>query len=240
WANKIKLIDLITHTSGLPAYDNTKSLQEFEGFNEENPFGLFKEDFILSLLKGVDSIPDYGKIKYSNYGIGVLAIAMENATGKSFDELFQQYIVNNLGLKNTFLQLKEIHFTNLAIPHRGAEVMPLIQLADLKSAGSIKASLPDIISFLQIHLQPSEKYKPIANNVFENQLKDTENRVGIGWGIFERNGVSLRGHNGGTFGSSSIVIVAPEKNIGLAVVANNQDNSKLAQYAFRILENLMN
>ncbi|MTI29284.1 serine hydrolase domain-containing protein, partial [Xanthovirga aplysinae] len=180
--------------------------------------------------------PDYGSIKYSNFGVGVLAIAMQNATRLSFDELFQQYIVNNLGLENTFLQLKEVHFTNMAIPHRGSEVMPLIQLAHLKSAGSIKTSIPDILSFLQIHLQPSQKYKTIVNNVFESQLSDQGNQVGIGWGIFERNGISLRVHTGGTYGSSSIVIVAPENNIGLAIVSNNQDNGTLNRYAFKLLD----
>ena len=61
WASKVRLVDLITHSSGLPSYDNTKSLESFKNYNENNPFGIFSKEFIFSLLVDINEIPDYGK-----------------------------------------------------------------------------------------------------------------------------------------------------------------------------------
>lgn len=238
WASKIRLIDLATHTSGLPEFDNTKSLMNFEGFDENNPYGLFTEDFMMSILAKTDTLVDYGKIRYSNFGIGILAYAMSKAEKTDFELLFKKYINERLNLQSTFLKIGEQQFTNLAIPHRETEVMPLIQLAQLSAAGSIKTTMPDLLQFLNVHLQKPKDVKNVVEMVLKNQLEGQEQAVGLGWGIHKIKNETVYFHNGGTYGSSSIVILIPSKNSAVAILANNADN-KLTSYALKVANKII-
>lgn len=233
WTSQIRLIDLATHTSGLPEFDNTKSLMTFKGFDENNPYGLFTKDFMMEILKNTDTLENYGKLKYSNFGIGILAYAMAKAEKTEFDLLFKKYINEKLNLQLTFLKVDEQHLTKLAIPHRGNEVMPLIQLAELSPAGSVKTTMPDLMKFLNVHLKKPDDLKDVVEIVLENQLKGQEQAVGLGWGIHKLKNETVYFHNGGTYGSSSIVILIPSKNSAVAVLANNATD-QLTSYALKI------
>jgi CubicO group peptidase (beta-lactamase class C family) len=239
WNTKIRLVDLATHTSGLPAFDNTKSLMNFKGFDENNPYGLFSEDFMLSILKSTDTLDNYGQIKYSNFGIGLLGYAMGRAEKVTFNQLFTKYINDKLNLKSTFLSLSEQNLTEIAIPHRKLSVMPLIQLAGLSPSGSIKTTLSDLLTFLNIHLQKPNNLRKIIETVLENQLKGSEQAVGLGWGIHKIKNETVYFHNGGTYGSSSIVILIPSKNSAVAILANNNSESALTGYALKLADKLI-
>ena len=56
WANQIRLVDIVTHTSGLPSFDSTKDLETIEGFDSEDPFSVFNSNFILNTLKELETI----------------------------------------------------------------------------------------------------------------------------------------------------------------------------------------
>lgn len=239
WTSQIKLVDLATHTSGLPGFENTKSLMGFEGFDENNPYGLFTNNFMMKVLKNTDTLNNYGKVNYSNFGIGLLGYAMAEAEKTSFENLFQKYIVEGQGLQSTFLTLTEKNLTDIAIPHRKSEIMPLIQLAELSPSGSIKTTMPDLLRFLNLYIEPSSKVKNIVKMMLTNQLKDMRQPVGLGWGIHKVKNETLYFHNGGTYGSSSIVIIVPSKKSAVAILANNSTESQLTSYALKIVNNLI-
>ncbi len=239
WASQIRLVDLATHTSGLPEFDNTKSLKHFKGFDENNPYGLFTEDFMMTILKNIATLHNYGKVNYSNFGIGLLGYAMAKGEKTSFENLFKKYIIERLGLQSTFLTVTEPNLTNIAVPHRKLEAMPLIQLAELSPSGSIKTTMPDLLKFLNLHLQPPDSLKNIVKMVLKNQLKGKNQAVGLGWGIHSIKNVTVHFHNGGTYGSSSIVIIIPSKNSAVAILANNNTGSELKGYALKIVDSLI-
>lgn len=239
WASQIRLVDLVTHTSGLPRFENTKSLMSLEGFNENDPYGIFTESFMLSILKKTDTLSNYGEVAYSNFGIGLLAYAMAKAEKTTFDNLFDKYIVNRQKLFSTFITVNERNLTSIAIPHRKLETMPLIQNADLRAAGSIKSTMPDLLKFLHLHLQPTADVKNVVEMVFTNQLRGSDQKVGLGWGIHTIKNETVYFHNGGTYGSSSIVIIIPSKNSAVALLANNSTDSELTNYALKIVDVLI-
>lgn len=239
WESEIRLVDLATHTSGLPSFDNTESLKTFQGFDVNNPYGLFTESFMLSLLKNTDTHSNYGKINYSNFGFGLLGYAMSYSQNTNFETLFNKYITEGQNLNSTFLCVGEDKLTEIAIPHRGNTVMPLIQLAELKPSGSIKTTLPDLLNFLGLHLRKPENVKDIIEILFENQLKGKDQALGLGWGIHQIRNETVYFHTGGTYGSSSIVIVVPSKNSALAILANNKLEDQLTNYALKIVDELI-
>lgn len=239
WASKIRLVDLVTHTSGLPRFENTKSLMSLEGFDENDPYGIFTESFMLSILKKTDTLSNYGEVAYSNFGIGLLAYAMAKAEKTTFDRLFEKYIVNGQKLFSTFITVDERNLTSIAIPHRKLETMPLIHNADLRAAGSIKSTMPDLLKFLHLHLQPPVDVKNVVEMVLTNQLKGSDQKVGLGWGIYTIKNETVYFHNGGTYGSSSIVIIIPSKGSAVALLANNSTDGELTKYALKIVDNLI-
>ncbi len=240
WSSKIRLVDLATHTSGLPGFDNTKSLMHLKGFDENNPYGLFTENFMLFILKTMDTLNGYGQVNYSNFGIGVLGLAMAKAEKTTFELLFKKYINDGQNLKSTFLNVSEQYLTDVAIPHRKSNVMPLIQLAGLSPSGSIKTTLPDLITFLNLHLQKPKIITRVIDMVLDNQLKGQGQAVGLGWGIHQIKDETVYFHNGGTYGSSSIVILIPSKNSAVAILANNNSENELMGYALKIVDRLIN
>lgn len=239
WASQIKLVDLATHTSGFPGFENTKSLMNFEGFDENNPYGLFTNNFMMTILRNTNTLNNYGKIKYSNFGIGLLGYAMAKAEKTSFENLFEKYIIKGQELHSTFLTLTEQSLTDIAIPHRKSEVMPLIQLAELSPSGSIKTTMSDLLKFLNLYIEPASHVKNIVEMMLTNQLKDKGQSVGLGWGIHKVKNEILYFHNGGTYGSSSIVIIIPSKKSAVAILANNSTESQLTSYALKIVNNLI-
>jgi CubicO group peptidase (beta-lactamase class C family) len=239
WSRKIRLVDLATHTSGLPAFDNTKSLKAFKEFDENNPYGMFTDEFLMHVLSNVDTLNNYGKVRYSNFGIGLLAYAMAKGSKTSFEKLFERYITNGQALKNTHLKISEQQLTDVAIPHRQEAKMPLIQLASLSPSGSIKATMPDLLQFLYLHINPTKESGKKIASLLENQLKDGEQAVGLGWGIHKVKNETVYFHNGGTYGSSSIVIIVPSKKAAAAILANNNTESELTSYALKLIETLI-
>lgn len=235
WANQIRLVDIVTHTSGLPSFDSTKDLKTIEGFDSEDPFSVFNSNFILNTLKELDTISEYGKVSYSNFGFGVLGYVLEEITNTSFENLFENFIKIDLGLTNTFLRIPEEQVINVAIPHKGDEQLPLIQLHNLSPAGSLKSTLPEVMKFLKYYVD-SYDTSYHTKNILSDQYPSTDDIIPFGWGTIRRNNIDLFFHSGGTYGSNSIVCIIPEKKIGISILSNNNLKNGLNSYLLSIVD----
>lgn len=92
----IKIIDLITHTSGLKA--------NYEGYDWE--IGMEKEyktmlDLFQDYKKEKMATGEKGKRVYSNLGYNILGAAIESATGTNFEDVVREKIFDTLGMKNS-------------------------------------------------------------------------------------------------------------------------------------------
>lgn len=239
WASQIRLVDLATHTSGLPEFDNTKSLRQFPHFNEDDPYGIFTNDFMLNILKDTKEVNGYGTVSYSNFGVGILGYAMAKSQGSTFEVLFDKYIIKKLALKNTYLRVREQNLVNVAIPHRKDEPMPLIHLEGLSPSGSIKTTMPDLLRFLNIHFSNTKDLLKTIDIVLANQLISSETPMALGWGMHTIDNHAAYFHTGGTYGSSSIVIIIPDKKLGVAILCNNSTEKQLTGYALGIIKQLI-
>ena len=235
WANQIRLVDIVTHTSGLPSFDSTKDLETIEGFDSEDPFSVFNSNFILNTLKELDTISEYGKVSYSNFGFGVLGYVLEEITNTSFENLFENFIKIDLGLTNTYLRIPEEQVINVAIPHKGDEQLPLIQLYNLSPAGSLKSTLPEVMKFLKYYVD-SYDTSYHTKNILSDQYPSKDDIIPFGWGTIRRNNIDLFFHSGGTYGSNSIVCIIPEKKIGISILSNNNLKNGLSSYLLSIVD----
>jgi len=92
--HKITLRNLLTHTSGIPDYDDL-------GIDDS---GLDQKGLIAALLKKEELLVKPSlKYRYSNPGYALLAVVVERVSGKSFGEFLGQEIFKPLGMSDTFL-----------------------------------------------------------------------------------------------------------------------------------------
>lgn len=102
-ARKITVLQLATHTSGLPRQPNTREiLTRFVGylFTGESFYGPLNRPYVMQYLSTFVA-PSKVEYQYSNLGYGVLGYALEQRTGNSVDALLEERITRPLGLRNT-------------------------------------------------------------------------------------------------------------------------------------------
>jgi len=221
WARQITLRQLATHTSGLPAYESTRALAALPGFDENDPYRVCDSAFVFRSLAAVDSLPEQGRVKYSNLGMALLAYSLQHRSRARYEQLLTRYVRRPLKLREVHLQVPAAAQPRVAIPHRGSEVMPLIQLHAFAPAGGIKTTMPGLLDFLRVHLRPrSARTRWVAAHTLQNQLTPPADPVGLGWGMYTIEGETVFFHTGGTYGSSSIVLLVPSRNVGVALLAN--------------------
>ena len=219
----------------MPPFSSTRELETIKGFNSEDPYKVFDSNFILNTLKELNIISNYGTVSYSNFGYGVIGYVMQEVTSTPFENLFENFINIDLGLTNTYLKIPEEQFTNVATPHKGDEQVPLIQLYNLSPAGSVKSTLPDVMKFLKYYIDTYDTSHH-TKSILSDQYPNADGIVPLGWGTIRKNNIDIFFHVGGTYGSSSIVCLIPEKKIGISILSNNKLDNGLSNYLLEIVD----
>jgi len=92
---EITILHLLTHTSGLPAWEPF-----YMGLKDKN-------EIIKAALNAFPSNRPGEKYTYSDLGYIILTGIAEQVTGKTFDELFKEYVARPLELKDTMFNPPE-------------------------------------------------------------------------------------------------------------------------------------
>ena len=97
----IRLIDLVTHSSGLP-----REVPRTEG-PPNDPFGTnTKEAQIASLRADPLLFPPGTAALYSNYGFDLLGAALANVGGKAYADLLRERVLDPTGMEDTVFNLR--------------------------------------------------------------------------------------------------------------------------------------
>lgn len=94
--SKVTISHLMAHTSGIPNYSNLKNWYSELWIKELKPGELLKSFNNLDL-----EFEPGSKFSYSNSGYFILGQIIEKVTGKSFEKVVAERIIEPLGLKNT-------------------------------------------------------------------------------------------------------------------------------------------
>lgn len=147
--HQIKLIDLATHSSGLP-----REVQREPG-PPDDPFSTLTPEAYRKALADDPLVfaPGTGAL-YSNFGFDVLAAALSQAASKPYDALLQERALDPAGLKDTVLTLRTGDDGRLLQGH-GIDGKPLPNVkAPLIAAGAsgIYSTPDDLLLWLSWHL----------------------------------------------------------------------------------------
>jgi D-alanyl-D-alanine-carboxypeptidase/D-alanyl-D-alanine-endopeptidase len=233
---EITLEHLATHSAGLPRLP--------PGFlrrarrQRANPYAWVREDDVLAALERTRLRWMPGtKTRYSNFGAGLLGIALSHRAGVPYGELVRARVLSPLGLHDTGI---EVATERLAVGHsrRGRPVVHW-NVRGLEGAGALRSSAADLLRFARACLEPppAAPGPALALTLEPRRRLGRFADIGLGWLLGRRkDGWTLAWHNGGTGGFRSFVGLAREWNV--AVVALTNSSRSADRVAVRTVERL--
>jgi len=217
---KITILDLATHTSGLPRFPDDFPIFDSDAMQE------YDREKIYDYLSRVKIHREIGsQYEYSNIGISLLGHIISLQTGQPYEELVKTRISDKFEMENTCIKQCDKLRDQFARPHSfGNQVDELNLSEDMVGAGEIRSSGKDMLTFLshamgmkESSLKNSFELAQTANHKIDDLLS-----VGLAWHITQNeDGRKIIWHNGGTNGFASIIGFDPESNQGVVVLTNS-------------------
>lgn len=217
---KITILDLATHTSGLPRFPDDFPILDSDAMQE------YDREKIYNYLSRVKIHRDIGsQYEYSNIGVSLLGHVISLQAGQSYEELVKTRISDKFGMENTCIKQCDKQRDQFAKPHSfGNQVDELNLSEDMVGAGEIRSSGKDMLAFLsyamglkESSLKSSFELAQTANHKIDDLLS-----VGLAWHITQdEDGRKIIWHNGATNGFASIIGFDPESNQGVVVLTNS-------------------
>lgn len=152
----ITLVELIKHTSGLPAQPPDRG-PSIGG----NPFAGYSQDRLCASLLKLNGLPTRGRYSYSNYAYGtlgyVLTLAVDAANPPAYEDVIKDKILTPLGMTNTSVTYTDAEWANAAEGcsrgiNRGSTTIRLGLYETLQGNGALRSTLNDMAVFLWVAL----------------------------------------------------------------------------------------
>jgi len=211
----ITLLDLATHTSGLPTVPNLKPK------DPGNPYPDYSVADLYQFLSGYELSRDPGsEYEYSNLGAGLLGHVLAYRAGTDYESLIRSRITEPLGMPDTGITLSSSMKQRMATGHSPA-LAPVANwdLSLLPGAGALRSSANDMLTFLAAFLGYKESpLAPAMKAMLEvrRPVGKTKAEIGLAWLIL----VGSAWHSGGTGGFRSFVAYDPKARTGVVVLSN--------------------
>jgi serine-type D-Ala-D-Ala carboxypeptidase/endopeptidase len=200
---EITIGDVVTHTSGLPSFP-------WHMTNMDNPFAAFTESDLLGALAATRLTRAPGsQWEYSNFAMMVLSYALAKRSGKDYETLLRERLLAPLAMNETYIA-KRPPQVRLAQGHL-SNTMPQVPWdfpVDMAGVGGVRATLPDMVRYLEGELGTRESEITPALARTQQQvasLGPPGDTMGMNWIIQSTaNGHTIVAHAGGTGGYSSL------------------------------------
>jgi CubicO group peptidase (beta-lactamase class C family) len=220
----ITLADLATHTSGLPRLP--KGLLWLAISERKNPYANFGVDSLEAAVSAArPRRAPGGKIRYSNFGAGLLGHVLALRAGKSYEELVVERICAPLGLSDTSIAVPEEKAARFAQGHnRRGKPVPHWDLPSLPGAGALRSTVADLLTFLEAQLGPRPPELAAAIELtHEPRARRGPMSIGLGWLIHTPKGQPFPAiwHDGGTGGFRSVAGFVEESETAVVVLSNS-------------------
>ncbi|MBN7787693.1 serine hydrolase [Ponticoccus gilvus] len=148
----MRLIDLATHSGGLP-----REVPRDES-PATDPFQTITTDaFAAWLSENPLNFPPGTSIAYSNFGFDLLSWALSTAAGDSYSELLRKRITGPLGMEDTAFVPSDDMVVRLMTGHaRNGAPLPMVPTGDVVTgSGGLYSTANDLLRWMRWHLDDS-------------------------------------------------------------------------------------
>jgi D-alanyl-D-alanine-carboxypeptidase/D-alanyl-D-alanine-endopeptidase len=231
---EITLVDLATHTSGLPRMPTN-----FKPKDPKNPFADYTEQQLYEFLSNYALPRDIGSLyEYSNVGMGLLGHILALKAKTDYESLVLYRICKPLKMNDTRITLSAEQKSRLATGHNiNFQPVPNWDIASLAGAGALRSTVNDMLKFLAANMGlVKTDLLPVLQKSHQipKPAESKQTDVALGWHINKRYGTEIIWHNGGTGGYRTFIGFAPAKRAAVVVLSNA--NSGQDDIGLHILE----
>ena len=233
----ITLVDLSTHTSGLPRMPSN-----FRPKDPANPYADYTVDQLYQFLSSYQLTRDIGsQFEYSNLGGGLLGQALAHRGGVDYEALVRSRITGPLGMNSTGITLSPEMKARLALGHNDKLVtVPNWDLPALAGAGALRSSVNDMLTFLAANLGYVKSPLAPAMAAMLSVRRPTGapggGEIGLGWLITKPSEDEIVWHNGGTGGYRSFIGYDAKSRVGVVVLSNTFTGSGVDDIGMHLLD----
>ena len=214
----ITLLDLSTHTSGLPSLPSNLKPKD-----PRNPYADFSVNDLYQFLSGYTLPRDPGsEFEYSNLGAGLLGHILASRVGTDYESVIRIRITEPLGMPDTRIALSSSMQQRMATGHN-AMLAPVANwhLPTLAGAGALRSSANDMLTLLEAFLGYQESpLAPSMKAMFDVRRPFGKRDIALGWTISSVHGREIAAHDGGTGGFRSWIGCHPKERVGVVVLSN--------------------
>ena len=235
---RITLLQLATHSSGLPRHPQTiKLLYTFSCF-------LFTGNNFYEYIDSAEGIKylnsvyldkeQVGKYIYSNIGVGLLGYLLAKKANKPLTELLREKIFSPLGMSDTAITLNDEQKTRLAVAYSGDQ--PFFRFRNtplepwkftyfMEGTGAVYSTADDLLRFIkaQLGFQSTPPLDTIIQKTQEIQVHADKISVASGWLVEKpfQNTQEIYYQYGLTSGFNCYLGFDREHKLGVVVLRNN-------------------
>jgi serine-type D-Ala-D-Ala carboxypeptidase/endopeptidase len=232
----ITLLDLATHTSGLPFMPPLPDSSAIgaASYSAMNLYG-YLANFSLPYDIGT-------QWEYSNLGYWLLSEVLAARSGAKYERLLANRVLFPLRMSSTAFAPSPAMKAKFAIGHYASmqpadSFLSLPGYAIMPAAGGLLSSVDELLTIPSIALEytNSPLAALVANCLSPRRPTATKGiEQALGWTIIEDGSGQLVFRDGGTYGHASAMIWDPAKRVGVVVLSNHvQGVSDLAHHMLR-------
>ncbi len=177
---------------------------------------------------------------YSNMMYMVAGLVIEAVSGMSWDEFMTERLFQPLTMGSTRTSVTQItEDENVAYPHQEIDgqivVIPERNFDNVGPAASVMASVSDMAKWMILNLdtpgvymgqeivsleQMKAIFQPRQSLPINDPFKGKITSYGYGWGLRHYEGYRIAQHSGANDGMTSLLVLVPEKELGIIIASN--------------------
>jgi CubicO group peptidase (beta-lactamase class C family) len=233
-AGEVTARGLLTHSSGLPDVSDY-------GWHEPQLGDDALSEFARSLSGWRLQAEPGSEFSYSNAGFELLGLMLSRAVGTTFEDAVRQAVLIPLGMRNSTFLRGEVPAHLAASPHVG---MPLAVPEGAypytrrhAPSSTLHSNLVEMCRWMEANLEPTERSAegssgrsarldpglldlmwrpavPVGNPPWEEE-------AALGWSVGSYRGYRTLSHSGADPGFGSRLVLVPERQTGVVVLANS-------------------
>ena len=232
--DKITMRELLNHRSGIK--DDYEFYEQFWNEPKGDPkieLNIFLYDYLnvngkYYKKEHFESEPNYKSFSYSNSGVALLGLIVENISNVSYEEFCQQNIFKPLDMNKTSWFLKNLNINQVAKTYTyndslGFEFHGYNGYPDYP-AGQLRTSISDYSKMLTSYLN-SENSKFILNKKTTDKITPIPQISQNGfytWFLESINNNIYYSHSGGDVGVSTTIVIDVTNKNGIVIFANSE------------------
>jgi len=217
----ITIRSILCHHSGLPC-DNLSGYftENLEAFHSVVPY----------LQKANAVYPSGQMFYYSNVGFELLGVLVSRISGMPFHKYIETILLKQIGMSNSSIALSEDRKNALSKPYRMGKEQVEEMMKGIPEGG-IHSTAADMALFMKSILNlgndlfaKSGTLEEMILPQYPDNAFDMSFTNGLGWFI-GKPGLNHAGkviwHDGGTPNFLSLVVLIPERNLGITILTNS-------------------